>query len=159
MTSNRRCYRKLETALPSPEKLKGKNHEENHIHGPRGSVSVVFAPEGTKLCAGRSQGRPGITEVAALERRGGEDRHGGRPARSRHPVVSNDQFKKIRASKKAAKEYLDSQHIFKRKLIKVVFCDVTPSDDGDGWILLLPHTPHSTASISAWQIPKEMKDK
>ncbi|SRR6266403_6314328 len=74
-------------------------------------------------------------------------------------VVSNDQFKKIRASKKAAKEYLDSQHIFKRKLIKVVFCDVTPSDDGDGWILLLPHTPHSTASISAWQIPKEMKDK
>jgi len=74
-------------------------------------------------------------------------------------IVSNDQFKKIRASKKAAKEYLDSQHIFKRKLIKVVFCDVTPSDDGDGWILLLPHTPHSTASISAWQIPKEMKDK
>jgi hypothetical protein len=74
-------------------------------------------------------------------------------------IVSNDQFEKIHASKKAAKDYLDSQHIFKRKLIKVVFCDVTPSDDGDGWILLLPHTPHSTASISAWQIPPEMRKK
>ena len=74
-------------------------------------------------------------------------------------IVSNDQFKKIHASEHAAKEYLEDQHIFKRKLIKVVFCDVTPSDDGDGWILLMPHTPRSTASISAWQIPRKMKGK
>jgi hypothetical protein len=73
--------------------------------------------------------------------------------------VSNDVFEKIHASEDAALDYLEGQHIFKRKLIKVIFCDVTPSDDGDGWILLMPHTPRSTASISAWQIPGEMKEK
>ena|ERR1700686_3276687 len=83
---------------------------------------------------------PGLPEVAILK-------------------VSNEQFKKIRASKHAALDYLEDQHIFKRKLIKVVFCDVTPNDDGDGWFLMMPHTPLSTASIVAWQIPKKMKEK
>jgi hypothetical protein len=82
---------------------------------------------------------PGLPEVAILK-------------------VSNGQFEKIHASKEAAKDYLDSQSIFKRKLIEVVFCDVTPSDDGEGWILIIPHTPHSTASIAAWQIPKKSKE-
>ncbi len=66
--------------------------------------------------------------------------------------VSNEQFKKIHASKAAALKYLDDQHIFKRKLIKVVFCQVTPNES-DGWILLISHTPQSTACIVAWQIP------
>jgi hypothetical protein len=74
-------------------------------------------------------------------------------------TLSNEQFEKIHASEEAALEYLDSQHIFKRKLIKVIFCDVTSSADGDGWILLIPHTPHSTASIAAWQIPNKGKEK
>jgi hypothetical protein len=74
-------------------------------------------------------------------------------------IVSNDQFKKIHASEHAAMKYLEDQHIFKRKLIKVRFCDVKASDDGERWILLMPHTPHSTASIIAWQIQKEMKEK
>src|SRR5713226_9924631 len=69
---------------------------------------------------------PGLPEVAILK-------------------VSNEQFEKIHASKDAAMDYLESQHIFKRKLIKVVFCEVTASDDGDGWILIIPHTPRSTA--------------
>jgi hypothetical protein len=83
---------------------------------------------------------PGLPEVAILN-------------------VSNDLFEKIHASKAAALKYLEDQHIFKRKLIKIVFCDVTPNDDGDGWILIIPHTPLSTASIVAWQIPKKMKGK
>ena len=69
-------------------------------------------------------------------------------------TVSNHEFEKIHASEDAAMDYLEGQHIFKRKLIKVVFCAVTPTDDGDGWILITTHTPHSTASIVAWQIPK-----
>jgi len=83
---------------------------------------------------------PGLPEVAILK-------------------VSNDLFEKIHASPDAAMDYLEGQHIFKRKLIKVVFCEVTPSKGGDGWILIIPHTPRSTASIVAWQIPKEMKEK
>jgi hypothetical protein len=83
---------------------------------------------------------PGLPEVAILK-------------------VSNDLFEKIHASKDAAMDYLEGQHIFKRKLIKVVFCEVTSSDDGDGWFLIIPHTPRSTASIVAWQIPKKMKEK
>ncbi len=76
---------------------------------------------------------PGLPEVAILK-------------------VSNDQFKKIHASKAAARKYLDDQHIFKKKLIKVIFCAVTPNDS-DGWILIVSHTAQSTATIVAWQIP------
>lgn len=83
---------------------------------------------------------PGLPEVAILK-------------------VSNDQFKKIHASNDAAMDYLESQHIFKRKLIKVFFCRVTPNDDGDGWILMISHTPQSTALIVAWEIPHKMKEK
>ncbi len=93
--------------------------------------------EMTKAGAPKTDMGPGLPEVAILK-------------------VSNDQFEKIRASKKAAMDYLEGQHIFKRKLIKVVFCEVTANDDGDGWFLIIPHTPHSTASIVAWQIPKKM---
>jgi len=76
---------------------------------------------------------PGLPEVAILK-------------------VSNEQFKKIHASKAAALKYLEDQHIFKKKLIKVVFCQVTPNKS-DGWILIVAHTAQSTASIVAWQIP------
>jgi hypothetical protein len=69
-------------------------------------------------------------------------------------TMPDDQFQKISSDKNAAKKYLDSQKIFKRALIDVVFCDVTPSKDGGQWILIVPHTLHSTASIVAWQIPQ-----
>ena len=74
-------------------------------------------------------------------------------------TLSNEQFRKIYASKDAAKDYLDSQHIFKRKLVDVVFCDVTASDDGGLWVIIIPHTLHSTASIVAWQIPQKGQEK
>src|SRR5215471_4479919 len=62
-------------------------------------------------------------------------------------ILTDAQFQKISVSKDAAKKYLDDQKIFKRPLIDVVFCDVTPSKDGGQWILIIPHTLHSTASI------------
>lgn len=68
--------------------------------------------------------------------------------------VSNEQFKEIRAGKTAAMKFFDNG-IFKRKLIKVAFCSVKRNEDGDGWILMAPHTPQSTAYIIAWQIPKK----
>ena len=83
---------------------------------------------------------PGLPEVAILK-------------------VSNELFKKIHASKDAAMDYLEAQHIFKRKLIKVVFCQVMRSDDGDGWILIASHTSQSTVTIVAWQIPKKKEQK
>jgi hypothetical protein len=43
LTSNGHCYRRHSTASRITSKLKGKNHEENHIPGPQGSVSIVFA--------------------------------------------------------------------------------------------------------------------
>jgi hypothetical protein len=72
-------------------------------------------------------------------------------------TVSNEEFEKIHASKIAAKRYLDSQKILKRKLIHVVFCDVRPRDDGGYWILTVTHTVYSTACIVALQLPKETK--
>jgi len=83
---------------------------------------------------------PGLPEVAIL-------------------VVSNDQFEKIHASEDAAKAYLDSQRIFKKKLIKAVFCNVEASKDGTSWILIISHTVYSTASIVAWEIPKSGYEK
>jgi hypothetical protein len=79
---------------------------------------------------------PGLPEVAIL-------------------VVSDDQFQKIHASKTAAMKYFDDQKIFKQKLIDLVFCDVYGGKYGTSWILIVPHTLHSTASITAWQIPKD----
>lgn len=73
--------------------------------------------------------------------------------------LSDDQFAQIYASKEAAMAYLDNQQIFKRKLIEVVFCDVTPNKGGGTWILIIPHTLHSTASIVAWQLPKMGDEK
>ncbi len=72
-------------------------------------------------------------------------------------ILSNEQFEKIHASKKAALEYLQSQHIFKRKLIAVVFCGVRANKEGGDWILIIPHTYQSTAFIVAWQTSKETK--
>ncbi len=69
--------------------------------------------------------------------------------------LSNEEFGKFHASKKAAKDYIDDHHFLKRKLIKVVFCDVQPAKDGHGWIVIVTHTAHSTAAIVAWQIPNE----
>ena len=81
---------------------------------------------------------PGLPEVAILK-------------------LSNEQFEKIYQSEAAAKAYLDSQKIFKQPLIEAKFCDVTPNKDGVGWILIIPHTLHSTASIVAWQLPATSK--
>ena len=67
-------------------------------------------------------------------------------------TLSNDEFEKLHVSEDAAKAYLDALGVFKLKLIKVVFGDVVPNDHGDGWIVLIPHTAHSTACIVAWQL-------
>ncbi len=73
--------------------------------------------------------------------------------------VSNEEFEKIHTSKIAAKKYLDRQHIFRRKLIRIVFCSVWPQphDPGGDWVLVTTHTVYSTACISAVQLPKETK--
>ncbi len=73
--------------------------------------------------------------------------------------VSNEEFEKIHASKIAAKKYFDGQHIFRKKLIRVVFCSVWPQphDPGGDWIVATTHTVYSTACISAVQLSKETK--
>ena len=71
-------------------------------------------------------------------------------------ILSNDQFQKINGDKTAAMKYLMDQKIFKKPLVNVVFCGVTASNDGMGqWILIIPHTYTSTASIVAWQVPQK----
>jgi hypothetical protein len=70
-------------------------------------------------------------------------------------IVSDDTFQKIYASKTAAMKYFDDQKIFKQKLVDLVFCDVNEAKFGTNWILIVPHTLHSTASVTAWQIPKD----
>lgn len=71
-------------------------------------------------------------------------------------TLSNDQFQKINGNKDDAMKYLIDQKIFKKPLVNVVFCGVTPSNDGTGqWILIIPHTYTSTASIVAWQVPQK----
>lgn len=72
-------------------------------------------------------------------------------------TMSNEQFEKIRGPKKAAMDYLDDRHILKRKLIDLVFSDVTPSADGLGWVVVLSHSGKSTGCILAWQLPRESK--
>jgi len=68
--------------------------------------------------------------------------------------MSNEEFQKFHASKKAARDYIDDHHFLKRKLVKVVFCDIVPDKDGDRWWVIIPHTTHSTAVVVAWQIPR-----
>jgi hypothetical protein len=67
--------------------------------------------------------------------------------------MSNEEFEKFHASKKAAMDYIDDHHFLKKKLIKVVFCDIVPHKDGEEWYVIVPHTTHSTAVVVAWQIP------
>ena len=73
--------------------------------------------------------------------------------------LSNEEFEKIHASKIAAMKYFDSQHIFRRRLIRVVFCSVWPQphDPGGDWIVATTHTVYSTACISAVQLAKATK--
>jgi hypothetical protein len=68
--------------------------------------------------------------------------------------MSNEEFEKFHASKKAAKDYIDGLHFLKKKLIKVVFCDIVPHKGGEEWYVVLTHTTHSTAVVVGWQIPK-----
>ncbi|HXY24182.1 MAG TPA: hypothetical protein VEI73_05995 [Candidatus Acidoferrum sp.] len=70
-------------------------------------------------------------------------------------TMSNEQFEKIRGEKKAAMEYLDAQKILKRKLIDLVFGDVTENRDGGTWIVILGHTGKSTGCVIAWQVPNK----
>jgi hypothetical protein len=67
--------------------------------------------------------------------------------------MSNEEFEKFHSSKKAAKDYIDSHHYLKKKLVKVIFCDIVPHRDGKEWYVVVSHTTHSTAVIVGWQIP------
>lgn len=68
--------------------------------------------------------------------------------------MSNEEFEKFHASKEAARDYIDDHHYLKKKLIKVVFCDIVPHKGGMEWYVIVPHTTHSTAVVVAWQIPQ-----
>ena len=68
--------------------------------------------------------------------------------------MSNDEFEKFHASKKAAKAYIDGTHFLKRKLIHVVFCDIVKHKGDEEWFVIVIHTTHSTATVVAWQIPE-----
>ena len=70
-------------------------------------------------------------------------------------TLSNQEFQAINGDTNVALKFLIDQKIFKKKLLKVVFCGVTASADGMGrWILIVPHTFQSTAYVVAWQIPQ-----
>lgn len=66
--------------------------------------------------------------------------------------LSNEEFQKHFSSTRAAKKYIDGLHILNRRLIRVVFVDVVKAkSNGNGWIVIGPHTAHSTIAIIAWQ--------
>jgi hypothetical protein len=66
--------------------------------------------------------------------------------------LTNEEFQKNFRSKKAAKRFIDSLHILKRPLVRVVFADIVKArKNGNGWIVIGPHTSHSTIAIIAWQ--------
>ena len=66
-------------------------------------------------------------------------------------VLSDEEFRKFHASTKAAKSYIDKRHLLKRKLIKVVFANESPSGDGGEWFVIISHTIQSTAAVVAFQ--------
>jgi len=74
--------------------------------------------------------------------------------------MSNEDFEKLHKSKRAWMDYLDNHRYLKRKLIKIVFIDVVYAKNGSGhgWWICVPHSPHSTAGILAWQITEEKPD-
>ncbi len=65
--------------------------------------------------------------------------------------MTNAEFKKFRASRKAAMNYIDRRHILKRKLINLVFGSIVRNKTDHGWVVMMAHTLHSTAVITAWQ--------
>lgn len=67
-------------------------------------------------------------------------------------ALSNDEFRRFHASTSAAKSFLDKHRFFKRKLIKVVFVNHAPNDDGASWLLIISHSLQSTAAVVAWQV-------
>ncbi|HKV27419.1 MAG TPA: hypothetical protein VJN90_03990 [Candidatus Acidoferrales bacterium] len=67
-------------------------------------------------------------------------------------ALSNEQFKKFHASTAAAKKFIDNGHFFKRKLIRVVFVNHAPNDNGTSWLLIISHSLQSTAAVVAWQV-------
>ncbi|HEV2223151.1 MAG TPA: hypothetical protein VGR84_09125 [Candidatus Acidoferrales bacterium] len=67
-------------------------------------------------------------------------------------ILSNEEFRKFHASTAAAKRYIDDHHFLKRKLIKVVFVNRSPNDDGTQWLVVISHTIESTAAVLAYQI-------
>ncbi|HVA17687.1 MAG TPA: hypothetical protein VMV59_08245 [Candidatus Dormibacteraeota bacterium] len=66
-------------------------------------------------------------------------------------ILSNAEFSKFHASTKAAKGYIDKHHFLKRKLIKVVFANQSPRDNGGDWTVIISHTIQSTAGVIAYQ--------
>jgi len=73
-------------------------------------------------------------------------------------TMSNEEFKKIHGKKKAAMHYLDAQNIFKRKLVNLVFSEVTKHAKGIFWVVIAAHSGKSTASLVAWQVRGKDKD-
>jgi len=70
-------------------------------------------------------------------------------------LLSEQTFKKFSKSKKAAMKFIDDLHILKQPLLHLNFADITPdvAAPGGEWILVIPHTLKSTATVVAWQLP------
>ena len=67
-------------------------------------------------------------------------------------ALSNEEFRKFHASTKTAKSYIDSRGFLKRKLIKLVFVNMVPTDNGSSWLVVISHTYESTAAVLAYQV-------
>jgi hypothetical protein len=65
--------------------------------------------------------------------------------------MPDTEFKKFRASRKMAMKYIDRRHILKRKLIGLVFGNIVANKTDNCWVVMIAHTLHSTAVITAWQ--------
>lgn len=70
--------------------------------------------------------------------------------------MSNEEFEKFHANKKAAMDYIDDHHFLKKKLNKVIFCDVLWNKHGEsvGWDVIIIHNIQSWVTVVASQIPK-----
>lgn len=70
--------------------------------------------------------------------------------------MSNKEFDKFHASKRAAKDYIDRHGFLKKEVNKVIFCVVLSNKKGKsvGWDVILTHTIQSWIVIAASQIPK-----
>lgn len=64
--------------------------------------------------------------------------------------VSKEEFEKLHANEKAAREYLD--RFLKKPLNNLSFSHVQAAQaNGGEWYLIVVHTPSSTGRVVAWQ--------